>query len=157
MLTLLKQLRMKILVTLTHNVALPLLKIFRKTRPFPYSVDQIREFQPGTLGRDLHDFLSAKELSLLSHYSRHDLKHIVLQYDTTEKGEACLQSFMLGNGRVSFPVLATVIYAFLTMPEYWKDMREAYALGSKCPSIHNWDWNNLLTENTQTLRSKIFK
>jgi ubiquinone biosynthesis protein Coq4 len=148
---------MQLLVMLTHNVALPVLKIFRRTKPFPYTFDQIGSFPPGTLGKDLHDFLATKKLQLLSHYTRHDLKHIVLNYDTTEKGEACLQSFMLGNGRVSFPVLATVIYAFVTMPEYWSDMKDAYKKGNACPSIHGWEWNKLLKEETEKLRTIIFK
>lgn len=148
---------MRLLVMLTHNVALPILKIFRKPKPFPYTIDQISRFPKGTLGRDLHDFLAGKGLLLLSHYSRHDMKHIVLNYDTTEKGEACLQSFMLGNGRMSFPVLATVLYAFATMPEYLKDMKEAYRKGAGCPPIHDWEWNNLLTENTEKIRTIIFK
>ncbi len=147
---------MQVLVSLTHNVALPLLLFLRKTKPFPYTLEEIGHFPKGTLGKDLHDFLVTKNLALLSHYSRHDLKHIVLNYDTTEKGEACLQTFMLGNGRISFPVLATVLYAFVTMPEYWKDMRASFRKGKRSTSIHHWQWNNLLTEKTESLRNIIF-
>jgi hypothetical protein len=67
----------------------------------------------GTLGNDLFIFLKQRNLPLLKHYARHDLKHVLLGYDTTEEGEACLQSFMFGNGRISFPVLATVTYGFI--------------------------------------------
>ncbi len=142
---------------LTHNVALPLLKIFRKTKRFPYTMEEIGGFDQGTLGKDLHDFLAKKQLRLLPHYTRHDLKHILLRYDTTEKGEACLQCFMFGNGRVSFPVLATVLYAFLTMPEYWEDMKLAYRQGREATPFHHWPWNQLLHAKTDNLRSIIFK
>ena len=110
----------------------------------------------GTLGNDLYLFLEKRNLPLLKHYARHDIKHVLLGYDTTDEGEVCLQSFMLGNGRISFPVLATVMYGFVTMPEYWSAMRTAYRQGKRSASFHHWQWNELLFEPTSRIRSKIF-
>lgn len=135
----LKQIRCRLLVSLTHNIALPLLKHIRKPKPFPYTVQELSELPNGTLGKDLYDFIEEKDLQLLTHYARHDMKHIVLGIDTTEQGELCLQSFMLGNGRISFPVLATVLFGLFTAPEYWKSMRQSYKKGRRCTSIHGWD------------------
>jgi hypothetical protein len=148
--------RTAILVFLTHKIALPLLKLIRKPNHFTYTKEQLKEMPTGSLGNDLYLFLEKRNLLLLKHYARHDLKHVLLEYDTTDEGEACLQSFMFGNGRVSFPVLATVIYSFITMPEYWTKMRRAYRLGKKSHSIHAWPWNNLLPEQTIGLRNKMF-
>ncbi len=119
------------LVFLTHKIALPILEIVRKPNVFTYSEAELKALPAGTLGNDLSNFLEQRNLPLLMHYARHDLKHVLLSYDTTEEGEACLQSFMLGNGRISFPVLATVIYSFLTMPEYWNKMKKAFYKGKK--------------------------
>jgi ubiquinone biosynthesis protein Coq4 len=145
-----------LLVFLTHKIALPLLKILRKPNVFTYSKEQLNSLPAGSLGRDLYQFLETRKLPLLNHYARHDLKHVLLGYDTTDEGEACLQSFMLGNGRVSFPVLATVIYGFITMPEHWKQMRRAFKKGRRGRSIHSWKWNELLPLQTTDLRNKIF-
>ena len=93
----------------------------------------------------------------MPHYIRHDLKHVLLCYDTTEEGEACLQCFMLGTRRISFPVLATVLYAFITMPEYWYKMKQAFHEGRQVVFFHNWNWNELLPVQTEVLRSRIFK
>jgi len=138
---LLLKIRSAVLVFLTHKIALPLLKILRRPNVFTYSKEQLTFLPMGSLGRDLYEFLEARKLPLLKHYARHDLKHVLLGYDTTDEGEACLQSFMLGNGRVSFPVLATVIYGFITMPEHWKQMRQAFKKGKQSISIHGWKWN----------------
>jgi ubiquinone biosynthesis protein Coq4 len=113
----LNKIRETILVVLTHKIALPMLKLVRIPNEFTYSEDELKSFPSGTLGNDLYIFLRQRNLPLLKHYARHDLKHVLLRYDTTEEGEACLQSFMFGNGRISFPVLATVTYGFITMPE----------------------------------------
>ena len=150
------KLRSAVLVLLTHKIALPMLRIIRRPNAFSYSKEELMNFPAGTLGNDLFLFLEKRKLPLLKHYARHDLKHVVLGYDTTDEGEACLQSFMLGNGRISFPVLATVAYGFLTMPEYWKNMRSAFREGKKAASIHGWQWNEILVEQTSELRNKIF-
>src|SRR6187200_3167970 len=113
----LKKVRVSILVILTHKIALPMLKLVRGPNEFTYSKDELLSFPAGTLGNDLFVFVKQRNLPLLKHYARHDLKHVLLGYDTTEEGEACLQSFMFGNGRISFPVLATITYSFITMPE----------------------------------------
>jgi hypothetical protein len=145
-----------VLIFLTHKIALPLLKIIRKPNVFRYSKEELNEFPPGTLGNDLYLFLERRNLPLLKHYARHDLKHVLLGYDTTDEGESCLQTFMLGNGRVSFPVLATVVYSYVTMPEHWRKMRQAFRQGRAARSFHGWPWNDLLLVSTHELRNKIF-
>ena len=152
----LKKVRETILVILTHKIALPMLKLVRRPNEFTYSEDELKSLPVGTLGNDLFVFLKQRNLPLLKHYARHDLKHVLLGYDTTEEGETCLQSFMFGNGRISFPVLATVTYGFITMPEYWSNMKEAFQMGRKGNSIHAWKWNEILKEPTEELRRKIF-
>lgn len=149
--------RSAVLVYLTHTIALPMLRYVRTPPAFNWSELDLYMLPVGTLGNDLYQFLEKRNLPLLRHYARHDLKHVLLGYDTTDEGEACLQSFMLGNGRVSFPVLATVAYGFITMPEHWKAMRSAFRLGRQSTSIHGWKWNEVLTEETTVLRNKIVK
>lgn len=154
---LLRKVRKWILVFLTHKIALPMLKIVRRPNMLTYNEGQLQSLPAGSLGNDLFHFLKQRNLPLLNHYVRHDLKHVLLGYDTTEEGEACLQSFMLGNGRISFPVLATVGYSILTMPEYWNKMKDAYKQGKSCNSIHGWKWNEILGIQTNELRKQMNK
>lgn len=149
------KIRSAVLVYLTHRMALPVLKMIRKPELFPYSKQQLQQFENGTLGKDLVNFIDEKGLELLPYYVRHDIKHILLEYDTTDDGEVCLQSFMLGNGHISFPVMATVLYGFISMPEHWKKFRLAYNRGKKATAISNWQWVDLLCLPTPLLRSKI--
>lgn len=149
------KLRSKLLVFLTHNMALPVLRLIRKPKLFPYTAAELKSLESDTLGYELVHFLERKNLKLLPHYAKHDIKHILLEYDTTDEGEVCLQCFMLGNGHISFPVVATVLYGFVTMPEYWKKFRTAYYRGSKSIAINNWQWFSILQEPTQLLIYKI--
>ncbi|MBP6022661.1 hypothetical protein [Ferruginibacter sp.] len=149
------RLRSDILVFLTHNMALPVLRFIRKPKIFPYTKEQLLHFPSGTLGKDIIIFLEEKKLQLLPHYAKHDIKHILLQYDTTDDGEVCLQCFMLGNGHLSFPVAATVFYGFVTMPEHWKKFTAAYRRGKQSIHIADWKWFEILEEPTASLIQKI--
>ena len=151
----LTRLRSNLLVFLTHNMALPMLRFIRRPQVFPYNSAELKAFPTGTLGYDLVHFLHRKNLKLLPHYARHDIKHILLQYDTTDEGEVCLQCFMLGNGHISFPVAATVLYGFVTMPGYWKKFKIAYRRGKQSIPIKNWQWFSILEQSTQSLIYKI--
>lgn len=151
------KIRSGLLVFLTHHIGLPILKQFRKPNITEYAVTDLSNFPKGSLGFDLYLFLKKRNLAFDKHYTRHDLKHVLLQYDTTDYGEACLQCFMLGNGRVSIPVLFTIAFSFFTMPDYWKDMFAAYKKGNVCSPVHNWQWKQLLIEQTIDLRTKLYK
>lgn len=150
-----KKARSSVLVYLTHKMALPILKLIRKPEVFPYSIESLQHFSEGTLGNDLFYFLKERKLDLLPHYAKHDIKHILLDYDTTEDGEVCLQCFMLGNGHLSFPVAATVIYGFVTMPEHWSKFRMAYRRGKHSNKISHWKWFEIIPESTISLKQKL--
>ena len=149
------KLRSKLLVYLTHNMALPLLKLIRKPISFPYSIEELQQFNDDTLGKELTRFLKENNLQLLPYYAKHDIKHILLDYKTTDEGEGCLQSFMMGNGHFSFPVVATVVYCFCTMPEHWHSFRMAYRRGQRSIKISDWNWVEILAEPTNLLKHKI--
>ena len=149
------KLRSLLLVFLTHKMALPVLQMIRKPEVFPYTASCLKKMGEGTVGNDLYHFLRERQLELLPYYAKHDVKHILLDYDTTDEGEVSLQCFMLGNGHLSFPVIATVTYGFLTMPEYWKKFIRAYRRGKRASSLHRWEWLNIMQEQTAVLKDSI--
>ena len=153
----LKRIRSKVLVYLTHEMALPLLQKIRKPEVFPYTIETLRHFPKYTLGYGLFSFLEQRKLPLLPYYARHDIKHILLDYDTTDDGEVCLQCFMLGNGHISFPVVATVVYGAFTMPEHWKKFCKAFLRGRNSNAIYSWQWFEILKFSTASLKEKIIK
>lgn len=149
------ELRSAVLVYLTHQIALPLLKLLRKPEVFPYSANELLALPAGTLGRDLMGMIENKELKLLPDYVRHDMKHLLLGYGTTDEGEVCLQCFMLGNRHVSFPVLVTVIFGFLTMPEHWKKFVRSIKRGRRSVPISHWKWFEIVQLPTISLQNII--
>jgi ubiquinone biosynthesis protein Coq4 len=133
------QIRSHILVFLTHNMALPMLKVIRSPEKFPYTREDLHQLPAGTLGKELVAMLDRKQLKLLPYY----------------EGEVCLQCFMLGNRHLSFPVAATVLYGIFTMPEYWGSFREAYQRGAQSVSVSSWEWFSLLDQPIRLLIDRI--
>jgi ubiquinone biosynthesis protein Coq4 len=149
------KMRSKVLVYLTHQMVLPILSVLSKPEKFPFNQEQLKQFPEGSAGKDLIEMLNEKKLQLLPNYARHDIKHLLLQYDTTDEGEVCLQCFMLGNGHLSLPVVATVLFGYITMPEYWSKFKMALKRGAESTVVTNWQWVTLLHQPTSLLRYKI--
>ena len=150
----LKKIRANTLVWLTHQVALPMLLIIRKPKEFPYNMQQLQALPEGTLGRELALFIRCNGLHLLRYYEKHDIKHVIFDYPSTEDGEVCLQYLMLGNGHVSFPVLITVIFGALFMPEYDSRFAKAYKRGKQTPSLNDVDWFDLIPLQLKAVRQQ---
>lgn len=155
MLNKIKTVRANTLVWLTHKVALPLLLVIRKPKEFSYDLTQLLALPDGSLGRELALFLHNNDLHLLRYYEKHDIKHVLFNYPSTEEGEVCLQYFMLGNGHVSFPVLITVTFGALFMPEYYRLFAAAYKRGRHVPSLKNTDWFALVPQQLRTVQQQL--
>jgi len=155
MIQLLKIFRSRMLVLLTHSIALPVLKIIRKKKAFSYSMEQLSALPYETVGNELWQTLNENNLHLLPYYEKHDIKHVVLQYQFTDEGEVCLQFFMLANGRISFPVLTTVLYSLITMPEYYSSFKTAYRRGQLAADLQNMDWFSIMELPLNVVQEQI--
>lgn len=151
------QLRSSVLVWLTHRMGMPYFKLVRKPLHFPYDMQALSTLPHNTVGYHLYQFLHQHQLHLLPFYEKHDIKHVLLDYPPTDCGEVCLQSFMLANGRVTLPVIATVMYGLFTMPEHWKRMFQAFLRGYRNPNLQAIDWIGILDQDYHHTKSQLIK
>jgi len=149
------RIRAAVLVFLTHRLALPVLVLVRRPKPFPYTATDLARLAPGTTGAALAAFLEAHGLQLLRHYEKHDLKHLLFGYPPTDAGEVCLQTFMLGTGHKSFPVLISVIFGILFMPDAHRAMRAAWRRGRQTPSMESTDWAALIPQPLAAVQARL--
>ena len=148
-----KKFRSSLLELIIHKIALPVTTKFRKRPKFPYTMEQLNQFPANTLGKDLAEYLQKKNFQLQPTYERHDCKHIILQYEMDEVGEARMQFYFLGNKHYSFPVLSTAFFCFLLMPEHWKQFRKDYERGKKGKSFNDTNFSTIVLQNTNELRN----
>lgn len=151
-----KNIRKRILVYLAHEVALPYFKLVRRGYKFPYTIKQLQRFPDGTVGKTLFHFFSDNQLDMLPHYEKHDVKHVVLGYPPTEEGEVSLQCFMLANGRVTLPVIFSVMVGLIIMPDKWKAFSTAWKRGRATHSLNKLDWFELIPKPLDVVQKQIF-
>lgn len=149
-----KKIRSALLEVLTHKLALPLISGFRKKQSFPYTIEQLLLFPEGTLGKDLAVYLKKKNFNLIPNYERHDCKHIILQYEMDEEGEARMQFYFLGNRHYSAPVIMTVILCFVLMPDHWKKFYSEFKKGRSSKIFDNVDFGRLVLLDTRSIRKE---
>ncbi len=147
-----KYFRSKLLEFLTHKIALPLIGRFRKKPKFVFSMSQLLTFEEGTLGKDLALYLNKMGFKLLPNYEQHDCKHIILQYEMDEAGEARMQFYFLGNKHYSLPVLSTCLICFFLMPECWKQFKADFEQGKKGKPFVDIDYNSIVYLKTTDLQ-----
>ena len=61
-------LRSRLLVFLTHNLALPILRLIRTPQKFLFTKEALHQLPNGSLGKDLVTMLDKKNLKLLPYY-----------------------------------------------------------------------------------------
>ena len=148
-------LRKSIVAWMIHQ-AVPALNLFRYPKPWPYSLDELREFPNGSLGYEMAKFLDKRKFDLLPKYEIHDAIHTILGYGTTTVGELRLQAFMWGNKSSSFAGRVLFLIGIIILPELWAELKVDYERGKKASErIADWNITKLATENMNDIRLRI--
>lgn len=150
-------LRKRLVAWMIHK-AVPSLNIFRKPRLFPYTLNELRQMSPNTLGFETAKFLDKRNFDLLPNYEIHDAIHTILNYNTTTVGELKLQAFMWGNNSSSFEGRVLFLIGLVILPELWTELKLDYERGKNAAErIGDWDMVTLIKTDINTLRSKLVK
>jgi hypothetical protein len=64
---------------------------------------------------------------------------------------------MLANGRITFPVLFSVMVGIVIMPDKWSIFRKAWKRGRETHSLKNLDWFGLVPQQLNIVTNKIFQ
>ena len=128
----------------------------RKRRPWNVTMDSLKAMPAGSLGNDLYLFLKKNNLQIMPKAEFHDVYHVLFNFETCIRDEACIQFVPLGNGRYSLPYIACTIVSVLFYPEFWGDFYKAFAMGRRANKFHNWNFESLLNHHTQDIRRMIF-
>ena len=156
--TFLIKLRSQLLITLVEKTKHVYIKWTNKKRiVWSVTMVDLQQYHTHTLGKDLANFLLQENFDLVAGLESHDVYHVLLEYDTSVEAEAAMQFFLLGNGKRSIYAIGTSFVAFLTMPDQWLAFWKAYKRGQKSITVHLWDFQFLLKEETAQLRAFINK
>lgn len=127
----------------------------RKRKAWGISTESLVRYPPGSLGKALGDFLAHEKLQPIAKLERHDVFHILLDYQTDLKQEAGLYFFLFGNGKKSFFAIGTVLFAACMFPEHWPYLYRQYKRGKEAYPIVSLKFQEFLHENYADLKEVV--
>lgn len=135
----------------------PLHALFNKKRKaWNLGADDFLKFRPGSLGYTLGAFYRKEQFAPVAKAERHDVFHVLLGYSTDVVDEAAMQFFLWGNGKPSLFTIGTCIISALVFPNRIGYFLSHYRKGARSAAIGSWDFRQLLTEDLDVLKNRIF-
>ena len=129
----------------------------RKKKAWGLSSSDLEKFPKESLGYATSQFLIINKFELLDKLESHDVMHVLLGMQTTVKEEIGMQFLLLGNGKRSFYLYATIILGFLLQAEHYRYFTYCFRRGKKLNPVHSIDFHASLSENLSDLRSTLKK
>ena len=118
--------------------------------------DDLMQFNTGTLGNALAEFYKKEKFEPIPKAERHDVFHVLLGYSTGVIDEAAMQFFLWGNGKASFFTVGTCLITTVLFPNRLTYFIKAFKKGKLSKPIRDWNFKELLGENVESLRNKLF-
>ena len=140
----------------THLIGdyVPVLNLVRNPTRWP-TLDELRSFPEGTLGREVAAYLDARDLPFKVRYENHDAIHAILDYETNIQGEMEVQAFLWANRSSSPAGRILFVVGGLLLPEQWSAMRRAHRRGHDAGPIDEWRLPFRLHESFETVRAAL--
>jgi len=148
-------LRNQFITCMASHIYFPLIKAIYKPAYSPISSEVLEHCPADSLGAHTYLFLKQRQIEFFHGYEVHDLKHVVLNFDTDTRGEIMMQYFELGNGNSSLVVWIVLVFGTLLMPEYLRLYRQAYHQGQQCQKIDSLQLENELQSSLLAIRKKL--
>ena len=130
-------------------------KLYYEPEKWQHSAHDLRQLPDGSVGREMIRRLDKAGFTLHPGYELHDVKHTLLDYSFSPEDEVCMQVWFMGNRNYSLPVLGTVAYGIVSMPDQWKRFAQHFVRGWEAPDISHWDFNALVTHDLEAMRARI--
>lgn len=120
------------------------------------SVKDLLNYEVGSVGRSLGEFLQINRLEPIAGAESHDVYHILFDFETSIKDEVALQFFLRGNGKKSIASFGTSIGAWCFFPFQWSYFIQSARRGKTCKDITGLVSKDILTRDLMQLKQSLF-
>jgi hypothetical protein len=140
---------------MAQRIYFPLIRRIYQPAYSPISSKALGLCPKDSLGQHALLFLEKNGIEFFEGYEVHDLKHVLLNFDTDVRGEIMMQYFELGNGNKSLVVWIVIVFGLLLVPEGFKTYIKAYQAGQKAQPINSLQLEKELVTPLQQLRETL--
>ncbi len=118
------------------------------------TAQQLQHYPQSSVGYAVWTHLQDNGFTLIPGHERHDILHVLLDYDTDLQGELCIQAFLAGNRNLS--LAGTLILTLATLvPEYLPALYRAFQRGCLSPSLTREQTVFYLDQNLHQAQASI--
>ncbi|MGD1845865.1 MAG: hypothetical protein ACFB10_10775 [Salibacteraceae bacterium] len=142
-------------VYLSLELGVALLQFLGPQKRLDNQLKALAHYPKGTLGYDLSQWLRQRNNRLVPGFESHDLKHLLLGYDTSPEDEVRMQAFLLGNGNVTGPTLFLFLYGSFWMPRLWKHFPKDFRRGQHTQPMQHYSLAQHAHLNTLLMKQNI--
>lgn len=129
-----KRFRWKIVEWLTIK-ATDLSGLLLRDRKINLTFTDFCNFPKQSLGRCYYEKLLADNIPFNPRLIRHDLKHILLQYDMKMPDELRIHAFLIGNRSYNWMAIIYLLVCVMIVPESIKELKTDYKRGKKAVKL----------------------
>ena len=143
------------LVTRLTIWATNLSNIILRDRNWSFQLNDFMKMPINSLGRNLYDYLIKTDLSYKPNLIRHDMKHILLNYEMKMPDELKIHAFLIGNKTYNFMGIIYLIISTCIVPEIIPTLIQAYKRGKKAVRLKNIDIQDYVTKDIEWTRQVL--
>ncbi|MEZ6128081.1 MAG: hypothetical protein R3C59_05335 [Planctomycetaceae bacterium] len=119
-------------------------------------MQHLRSLPEHTVGHDLAKLLDDKGLKLIPGFEKHDLNHLILDYDMTPEEELCLQAYLIGNGHWQLQCFLFLSSSVL-LPGLWTTLWAHFCLGRRNESLSSLTLEDCMERQTEQVRRQYLR
>jgi hypothetical protein len=143
------------IIKVSFDSSVSTIELLSKMDRYHTQVDELRELEKGTLGKEIATCLDNHKLTLVPKYESHDLKHVLLDYKMTAEDEIRMQAFMIGNRNYSIPSFTIFFFGAILLPDLWMTFYSDYIKGRNTIPISEWTIENYASRSISELRTEL--
>lgn len=146
--------RWKLIEWLTIQ-ATNLSNILLSSRNWEYSINDFNKMPKNSLGYGLYDYLNKTNLSFKSNLIRHDIKHILLNYEMKMPDELKIHAFLIGNKSYNIMGIIYLVICICIVPEIIPTLIKEYKRGKKAICLKNINLQHYVMIDVDLVRKSL--
>lgn len=146
--------RWKLITWLTVQ-ATNLSNLLLSSRDWNYNMEDLALMPDNSLGHGLYDYLKEANLSFKPNLIRHDIKHILLNYDMKMPDELKIHAFLIGNRSYNAMGIIYLMVCVCIVPEILPKLKQEYIRGKQATCLKAIDLKAYVTVETELVRLSL--
>ena len=129
--------------------------VLLSSRNWKYTMNDFHNMPKNSLGYGLYEYLNKTNLTFKPNLIRHDIKHILLNYEMKMPDELKIHAFLIGNKNYNSMGIVYLIICVLIVPEIIPTLKKEYLRGKKAVCLKDIDLQQYIKMDKNLVRKSL--